>query len=158
MGIKIYTDGSSRGNPGNGGYGVVMIFGPHRKEISEGFRLTTNNRMELMAVISGLKELKRFDIEVDLYTDSKYVCDSVEKGWIWNWQKTGFKGKQNADLWKEFIPIYKKVKLKIHWIKGHAGHKENERCDELATKAADSKDLKIDYGYEEKDHESKLFE
>lgn len=146
--IKIYTDGSSRGNPGPGGYGVVLIAGQHRKELSEGFRLTTNNRMELLAVIVALKSLKRQDLDVHIFTDSKYVCDAVEKGWVFNWQKKGFKDKKNVDLWKEFLLLYKKFKIKFHWVKGHNGHIENERCDQLATLAADQQPFSIDQPFE----------
>jgi ribonuclease HI len=105
--VTIYTDGSAIGNPGPGGYGVVLKYGNHRKELSEGFRRTTNNRMELLAVIAGLEALKREGLEVTIWSDSKYVVDAVEKGWLWNWLKKGFKGKKNVDLWRRFIPIYK---------------------------------------------------
>ncbi len=148
MKVTIYTDGSSIGNPGPGGYGVVMLAGKHRKEISEGFRLTTNNRMELLAVIKALEELKRSDIEIDIITDSKYVRDAIEKGWVFNWQKKGFKDKANPDLWKRFLVLYPKFKVKFHWVKGHAGNKENERCDELATTEARNKPKNVDDGYE----------
>lgn len=146
--IRIYTDGSSRGNPGPGGYGIVMMAGNHRKEMSRGFRMTTNNRMELMAVIEALKSLKRHDLPVDVFTDSKYVCDAIEKGWVFNWQKKGFKDKKNPDLWREFLRIHNNYKLRLHWVKGHNGHPENERCDFLATEAAQGKNLEIDEGYE----------
>lgn len=146
--IVIYTDGSSRGNPGPGGYGVVMKYKQHRKELSKGFRKTTNNRMELMAVIAGLKALKEEGKDVLIYSDSKYVVEAVEQGWIWGWQKKGFKGKKNPDLWRLFIDVYKKHKVKFKWVKGHAGVPENERCDELAVMAAESGDLIPDQGYE----------
>jgi len=146
--IRIYTDGSSRGNPGPGGYGIVMMAGNHRKEMSRGFRMTTNNRMELLAVIDALKSLKRHDLPVDVFTDSKYVCDAIEKGWVFNWQKKGFKDKKNPDLWREFLRIHKNYKLRLHWVKGHNGHPENERCDFLATEAAQGTNLEIDEGYE----------
>lgn len=146
--ITIYTDGAAKGNPGPGGYGVVMIYKQHRKELSQGYRLTTNNRMELMAVIKGLEALKKPGSDVKIYSDSKYVVEAVEKGWIWNWQKKGFKDKKNVDLWLRFIPLYKLHKIKFFWIKGHAGIKENERCDELAVAAAEQPVLKIDEGYE----------
>lgn len=126
----------------------MMMAGNHRKEMSRGFRMTTNNRMELMAVIEALKSLKRHDLPVDVFTDSKYVCDAIEKGWVFNWQKKGFKDKKNPDLWREFLGIYKNYKLRLHWVKGHNGHPENERCDFLATEAAQGKNLEIDEGYE----------
>jgi ribonuclease HI len=146
--INIYTDGASQGNPGPGGYGVILSFGSKRKELSEGFRLTTNNRMELLAVIVGLQALKTADYPVTIYSDSKYVVDSVEKGWIWNWRKKGYKGKKNVDLWERFVPLYQRFKVKFVWVKGHAGHPENERCDELAVESAQSNNLKVDDGYE----------
>lgn len=146
--ITIYTDGAAKGNPGPGGYGTVMIYKQHRKELSEGFRLTTNNRMELLAVIKGLEELKVIGLPVQIYSDSKYVVDAVEKGWIWSWQKKGFKDKKNVDLWKRYIPLHLKFKPKFVWVKGHAGNIENERCDVLAVEAALSPGLKADIGYE----------
>ncbi len=150
--IIIYTDGAAKGNPGPGGYGTVMIATvngqPYRKELAEGYRKTTNNRMELLAVIKGLQALKQPGTEVKVYSDSKYVVEAVEKGWIWNWQKQGFKKKANVDLWQTFIPLYKKHKVKFQWVKGHAGIPENERCDQLAVAAAESGDLKVDVGYE----------
>jgi len=146
--ITIYTDGAAKGNPGPGGYGTVMIYKQHRKELSEGFRLTTNNRMELLAVIKGLEELKVIGLPVQIYSDSKYVVDAVEKGWIWGWQKKGFKDKKNVDLWKRYIPLHLKFKPKFVWVKGHAGNIENERCDVLAVEAALAPGLKADTGYE----------
>lgn len=145
----MYTDGSSRGNPGPGGYGTVLLFGPHRKELSEGYRKTTNNRMELLAVIKGLEALKKDGLEVLIYSDSKYVVDAVEKGWLWGWQKKGFKDKKNPDLWRQFIPLYKKQKVKFQWVKGHAGNPENERCDELAVDAALGGHLQVDAAFEQ---------
>ena len=130
--IEIYTDGSSRGNPGPGGYGIVMIYKDKRKELFQGYKLTTNNRMELLAVIKALEEVKTNKYKIKIYSDSKYVVESVEKGWIWNWQKKNFKNKQNVDLWKMFIPLYKKYDVKLIWVKGHDGNTENERCDFLA--------------------------
>ena len=130
--IEIYTDGSSRGNPGPGGYGIVMIYKDKRKELFQGYKLTTNNRMELLAVIRALEEVKTNKHKIKIYSDSKYVVESVEKGWIWNWQKKSFKNKQNVDLWKMFIPLYKKYDVKLIWVKGHDGNTENERCDFLA--------------------------
>jgi ribonuclease HI len=146
--ITIYTDGAASGNPGPGGYGALLKSGGHYKELSKGFRLTTNNRMELLAVIAALEELKIPGSEVEIYTDSKYVCDSIEKKWVFNWQKTGFKKKKNVDLWKLFLNVYPKHSVKVHWIKGHSSIPENERCDQLAVKASQYKDLEIDFGYE----------
>ena len=148
--LHIYTDGASRGNPGNGGYGIVLLWGDKKKEISGGFRLTTNNRMELMAVIVALKSLTKKDIPLTIYTDSKYVVDSVEKKWLNAWIKNDFKGgKKNKDLWLEFYVLSKDFKIKFHWVKGHADNPYNNRCDELATVAADNKaHLHIDHFYE----------
>ena len=146
--ITIYTDGAAKGNPGNGGYGTVLMYKNHRKELSEGFRMTTNNRMELLAVIKGLEELKVEGIPVTIYSDSKYVVDAVTKGWIWNWQKKGFKDKKNVDLWKKYIPLHLKYKPRFVWVKGHAGNVENECCDRLAVAAAESGQLQVDRGYE----------
>jgi len=146
--IVIYTDGSSRGNPGPGGYGTVMKYKEHRKEMSQGYRKTTNNRMELLAVIIGLESLKVEKAKVKVYSDSKYVIDSVEKGWLWNWIKKDFKGKKNKDLWLRFANIYKKHYVTFQWVKGHAGIPENERCDQLAVEAAESSDLLVDDGFE----------
>lgn len=136
--IKIYTDGSAKGNPGNGGYGIVMKFNEIVKEFSQGFRMTTNNRMELLAVIVALEKLKTNKIPVHVYSDSKYVIDSIEKGWVFNWVKKNFKGKKNEDLWKRYLLLHPKFDLTFHWVKGHAGHLENERCDTLAVNAADN--------------------
>jgi ribonuclease HI len=146
--ITIYTDGAAKGNPGNGGYGTVLMYKNHRKELSEGFRMTTNNRMELLAVIKGLEELKAEGIPVTIYSDSKYVVDAVTKGWLWNWQKKGFKEKKNVDLWKKYIPLHLKYKPRFVWVKGHAGNLENECCDRLAVAAAESGQLQVDRGYE----------
>jgi ribonuclease HI len=146
--ITIYTDGSSRGNPGPGGFGTVIKKGTRRKEISGGFRLTTNNRMELLAVIVGLEALLKPDLAVTVYSDSKYVVDAIEKRWVFGWVKKNFKDKKNPDLWKRFLKIYPKHKVKMVWVKGHAGNPENECCDLLATEAADGINLKIDSGYE----------
>lgn len=148
MQINVYTDGAARGNPGPGGYGVVMVSGTHRKELSAGYKLTTNNRMELMAIIAALEAMKMQGTFITVYTDSKYVCEAVEKGWVFNWQLKDFKGKKNADLWKRFLQLYPKQHITFRWIKGHAGHKENEYCDKLATTAADGHNLLIDEGYE----------
>lgn len=145
--ITIYTDGAARGNPGPGGYGIVMLSGQHRKELSEGYQLTTNNRMELLAVIVALETLKIPGSEVTIYTDSKYVADAVEKGWVFNWVKKRFKGKKNPDLWLRFLEIYKKHHVKFVWVKGHANNQLNERCDRLAVDASFGSDLKEDRGY-----------
>lgn len=145
--ITIYTDGASRGNPGPGGYGVVLKYKKHRKELSAGFKKTTNNRMELLAVIVGLEALKEEKLPVTIYSDSKYVVDAVDKGWLWNWVKKDFKDKKNKDLWKRFIPAYKKQKVKFKWVKGHAGNPENERCDALAVAAAQGNRLLEDRGF-----------
>lgn len=148
--IVIYTDGSSRGNPGPGGYGVVLMSGNLKKELSKGFRKTTNNRMELMAVIAGLEALKKPKLNVTIYSDSQYVVKAVEEGWLNNWLKTNFaKGKKNKDLWLRYYELSKTQNLKFVWVRGHADNMFNNRCDELATSAADSNDLDIDYGYEE---------
>ena len=149
MKINIYTDGSALGNPGPGGYGIVMKSGSHLREISQGFRLTTNNRMELLAVIKGLEALTRDGLDVTVYSDSKYVVEAVEKGWLWGWVKKGFKNKKNPDLWQRFIPAFKKHKVKFKWVKGHAGNRENERCDQLAVQSAESPNLQFDHGFEE---------
>jgi ribonuclease HI len=150
MVIDIYTDGSSRGNPGNGGYGIVLTSGNFRKELSAGYRLTTNNRMELLAVIVALQQLKKPNMQVNIYTDSKYVCDAIEKKWVFGWKQKNFAGKKNGDLWNEFLKIYAQHQVKMHWVKGHAGHPGNERCDVLATEAADDKtNLLIDVVYEQ---------
>ena len=148
MNIIIYTDGSAKGNPGKGGYGVVMIFGNHRKEISEGFELTTNNRMELLSVIVALENLKKQNLDVVIYSDSKYVVSAVEKKWLFGWEKKNFSNKKNSDLWIRFLKIYRKHKVRFVWVKGHSNIKENERCDQLAVKAAESKHLKKDVWYE----------
>jgi ribonuclease HI len=145
--ITIYTDGASRGNPGPGGYGVVLISGNHRKELSKGFTLTTNNRMELMSVIVGLEALKKEGSQVTIYSDSKYVVDAVEQKWVFGWEKKAFKGKKNEDLWRRFLKIYRRHHVKFVWIRGHANNKENEICDQLAVAAALSGNLYPDAGY-----------
>ncbi len=147
--INLYTDGSSRGNPGPGGYGVVLSCGPHRKELSGGFRSTTNNRMELLAVIVGLEAIKRQNAQVNVYSDSSYVVKAVNEGWLSNWLKKGLHKQKNADLWERFLVISRKHQLRFFWIKGHAGHPENERCDQLATTAAMSDSLAVDEWFEE---------
>jgi ribonuclease HI len=148
MKVLVYTDGASRGNPGPGGYGIVMMAGKHRKELSQGYRKTTNNRMELLAVIVALESMKKPNLEIAVYTDSKYVVDAIEKKWVFGWQKKNFKGKANEDLWRRLLNVYPVHRVKFNWVKGHAGHPLNERCDELATLAADEGLLKIDQAYE----------
>jgi len=146
--ITIYTDGAARGNPGPGGYGIVLISGKFRKEMSEGYKHTTNNRMELLAVIVALETLKIPGSEVTVYTDSKYVADAVTLGWVFNWVKKRFKDKKNPDLWLRFLEIYKKHNVKFIWVKGHANNPLNERCDELAVAASMQTNLKEDTGYQ----------
>lgn len=145
--ITIYTDGSSLGNPGPGGYGAVLLAGPHRREMSQGYQLTTNNRMELLAVIVALEALKRDGLDVTIYSDSKYVIDSVQKGWIYGWMRKGFAGKKNADLWRRFLRIFARHNVRFVWVKGHNNNIENERCDLLATTAARGENLLEDTGY-----------
>ncbi len=149
--INIYTDGSSRGNPGPGGYGIVMehLQTGYIKEFSQGFKKTTNNRMELMAVIEALKKIKKTDSNVVVYTDSKYVSDSVEKKWVFKWKNNNFKNKKNIDLWTEFLNIYPNYTMKFIWIKGHNNHPQNERCDYLAVEASKKSNLMIDEDYEQ---------
>lgn len=156
--VIIYTDGAATGNPGPGGYGVVLLSSHHRKELSDGFRLTTNNRMELLAVIIGLEAIKKPGIEITIYSDSKYVVDSVEKGWVFGWEKKSFAKKKNPDLWKRFLTIYRQHKVKFIWIKGHANNPENERCDQLAVAAAASKNLAVDSYYESIKESEALFD
>jgi ribonuclease HI len=146
--ITIYTDGAASGNPGPGGYGAILKSGGHYKELSGGYRLTTNNRMELLAVIVALEELKIQGSETEIFTDSRYVCDAIEKKWVFDWEKKGFKKKKNVDLWKRFLKVYPKYQVKIHWIKGHSSIPENEKCDQLAVSASKSTQLEIDYEYE----------
>jgi len=148
--IHIYTDGAAKGNPGPGGYGVVMelVGQPYRKEFYEGFRLTTNNRMELLAVIVGLEKLKNPGMSVLVVSDSKYVIDSVVKGWVFGWEKKGFTGKKNPDLWMRFLKIYRQHKVDFKWVKGHNAHPQNERCDQLAVMASALPKLNIDAFYE----------
>ena len=155
--IELYTDGASSGNPGPGGYGAILRSGKHYKEISAGYRKTTNNRMELMAVIAGLEQIKTPGQQVMVYSDSKYIIDSVEKKWVFGWVSKGFAGKKNKDLWLRFLSIYKLQQVKFTWVKGHAGHPENERCDELAVMAAKSKDLLIDTVYETENQKLDIF-
>ncbi len=146
--VEIYTDGASKGNPGKGGYGIILKYGKHEKEISQGYRHSTNNRMELLAVIVGLEKLKKDGLDVVITTDSKYVVDAVEKGWVFGWEKKNFKGKKNPDLWKRFLKIYPKHNVTFNWVKGHNDHPYNERCDVLAVEAAESDELLVDEEYE----------
>jgi len=148
--VHIYTDGAAKGNPGKGGYGVVMelVGSHHRKEFYEGFRHTTNNRMELLAVIVGLEKLKNPNMKVLVISDSKYVVDAVEKKWVFGWEKIGFKNKKNPDLWVRFLKIYRQHQVDFKWIKGHNNHPQNERCDELAVYASGLENLSIDTYYE----------
>ncbi|HZI53956.1 MAG TPA: ribonuclease HI [Chitinophagaceae bacterium] len=146
--ITMYTDGASRGNPGPGGYGAILISGDYRKELSQGYKLTTNNRMELMAVLAGLKALKKEGMKITIYSDSQYVVKAIEEGWLNGWIKTNFKGgKKNVDLWKEYYELSKKHTIRFVWVRGHANNPFNNRCDELATEAADGTDLLTDEGY-----------
>jgi ribonuclease HI len=149
--IEIYTDGASSGNPGPGGYGVILRSGNHYKELSEGYRKTTNNRMELLAVISGIESIKKTGQEIMVFSDSKYIIDSVEKKWVFNWVRTGFKAKKNKDLWLRFLTVYKLHQIKFTWVKGHNGHPENERCDELAVQASQQQNLLIDTFFEKEE-------
>ncbi|MDR2936106.1 MAG: ribonuclease HI [Rikenellaceae bacterium] len=145
--VAIYTDGSALGNPGKGGYGIVLLSGKFRKELSRGYTLTTNNRMELLAVIVGLEALKFEGCNVTIFSDSKYVVDPIEKGWLRNWVATGFKGKKNADLWQRYLAVAGRHNIRLVWVKGHAEIPENERCDRLAVAAANSGKLLDDHGY-----------
>ncbi|HLN20353.1 MAG TPA: ribonuclease HI [Bacteroidales bacterium] len=155
--VTIYTDGAASGNPGPGGYGVVMISGPHRLTKSGGYRLTTNNRMELLAVIVGLESLKKENCNVTVFTDSKYVADAVEKSWVFSWESKGFKKKKNADLWTRFLKAFRKHNVKFIWIKGHANIPENEECDRLAVAAYRNGNLIDDTGYVPDDKKNDLF-
>jgi ribonuclease HI len=154
--IKIYTDGSAKGNPGPGGYGTILKFNGQVKEISGGFRMTTNNRMELMALIVGLENLKTNKYPVEVYSDSKYVIDSIVKGWVFGWKTKGFKGKKNSDLWLRYLDLHPNYNLTFHWVKGHAGHPENERCDVLAVSAAENPPHEIDHVFEKNKEENLL--
>lgn len=155
--IIIYTDGAALGNPGPGGFGVVMMFGPHRKELSQGFQLTTNNRMELLAVIVALSNIKDKTIPIEVYTDSQYVCNAIEKKWLFGWHKKGYAKIKNPDLWKQFYILYQQFNIRFIWVKGHAGIKENERCDVLATTAAKEKPTERDTFYEKSQNDVTLF-
>ncbi len=138
MKVRIFTDGSAKGNPGPGGYGIVMQFQGKEKEFSQGYRLTTNNRMELLALIVALENMKTNAYPIEVYSDSKYVIEAITKGWLFTWNSKDFKGKKNADLWKRYLTLHPKFKLTFHWVKGHNGHEENERCDRLAVAAAEN--------------------
>ena len=155
--VQIFTDGAAKGNPGPGGYGVVMewVGKPYKKEFYEGFRHTTNNRMELLAVIVGLEKLKNPNTAVLVTSDSKYVVDAVQKNWVFGWEKKGFAGKKNPDLWMRFLKVYRKHQVEFHWVKGHNNHPQNERCDELAVMASQLDELSVDAFYEKE--EGKLF-
>jgi len=146
--ISVYTDGAASGNPGPGGYGVVMISDKHRKEFSTGYRRTTNNRMELLAVIAALEALKIEESEVIVYTDSRYVVDAIEQGWVFTWEKNRFKKKKNPDLWMRFLSVYRKHKVKFSWIKGHADNPENNLCDRMAVSASKNLNVMIDEYFE----------
>ncbi len=147
--LVIYTDGAARGNPGPGGYGAILMWGQQRKELSAGYRHTTNNRMELMAVIAALTALRRDGLHITIYSDSSYVVNAVEKGWLQNWLRTNFKGKKNADLWRRYAELAARHHIRFVWVKGHADNPLNNRCDQLATTAADGSDLQEDEGYTE---------
>ena len=146
--IYLFTDGAASGNPGPGGYGVILKCAGHVKEMSGGFRLTTNNRMELLAVITGLEAIRWDGADVEVWSDSSYVVKALTEGWLENWQRTGFKKKKNVDLWLRFLQVYPRHRVRFHWIKGHAGHPENERCDQLAVAAWKEGPLAEDTGYE----------
>jgi ribonuclease HI len=146
--IYLYTDGAAKGNPGPGGYGAILEYAGKQKELSAGYRLTTNNRMELLAVIAGLEAIKKPGWDILVVSDSRYVVDAVEKGWLQGWVKKGFKGKKNRDLWERYLKVARKHKVKFKWVKGHAGHPQNERCDQLAVLASEQRDLLIDKEYE----------
>ncbi len=153
--IYLFTDGASSGNPGPGGYGVILRYNNHEKELSEGFRKTTNNRMELMAVIKGLEALKKDGLNVIVVSDSEYVVNAIQKGWLKEWEKKGWKKVKNVDLWKRFLGLYQKHHITFKWIKGHSGHPENERCDLLAVEASQGPFLKEDIGYTSTSEKSK---
>lgn len=150
--LTMYTDGASRGNPGPGGYGTILFWGGHKKELSQGYKRTTNNRMELMAVIAGLRALKKEGLRITIYSDSQYVVKAWEQGWLKNWIATNFKGgKKNKDLWLQFYELAKKNTVRFVWVRGHADNVYNNRCDELATMAADGGNLLVDEGFGEGD-------
>ncbi|MDO4224984.1 MAG: ribonuclease HI [Bergeyella zoohelcum] len=159
MKIEIYTDGACSGNPGKGGYGVLMrVSGTdYEKTFSQGFRKTTNNRMELLAVIVALEQLKNSGHDIHIYTDSKYVADAINKNWLYGWIKKNFKGVKNPDLWQRFYPLFRLHNPIFHWIKGHAGHLENEKCDQLAVSASKSQNLQVDSFFENSKSDEGLF-
>jgi len=157
MSVEIYTDGAAKGNPGSGGYGVVLLSGKLRKELSGGYRLTTNNRMELLAVIIALEALKNKSESVIIYSDSKYVVDAVEKKWVFGWEKTNFNKKKNPDLWIRFLKIYRQHSVVFKWVKGHSDNKENNRCDFLAVEASEGASLEVDAWYEKSQENNSLF-
>ncbi|MEN9700424.1 MAG: hypothetical protein RLZZ301_1622 [Bacteroidota bacterium] len=146
--IMVFTDGSSRGNPGPGGFGAILAFGSKKLELSQGFRKTTNNRMELLAVIVALEHIKNRNYPVVVHSDSKYVIDSITKRWVFGWQKKNFAGKKNQDLWMRYLKLHAEFKLEFVWVKGHAGHPENERCDQLAVEAATTSAHRVDSWFE----------
>jgi len=155
--ITIFTDGAAKGNPGQGGYGVVLQTDKYKKELSAGYKLTTNNRMELLAVIKGLEVLKYKGSYVVVYTDSKYVADAVNKGWVFDWERKAFRKKKNSDLWKRFLKMYRSHNVTFRWVEGHSGIQGNERCDQLAVEASERNDLLEDKGYLEENEGGKLF-
>lgn len=157
MRVAIYTDGAAKGNPGKGGYGIVLLSGKLRKELSKGFRLTTNNRMELLAVIVSLETLKKKPESVIIYSDSKYVVDAVEKKWVFGWEKTNFNKKKNPDLWIRFLKIYRQHNVTFKWVKGHSDNAENNRCDFLAVEASEGASLEVDVWYEKSQDKNSLF-
>ncbi len=149
--VTIYTDGACSGNPGPGGYGALLVSGRHRREISGAYRLTTNNRMEIMALIEALKRLK-YRCDIAVYTDSQYLANSINKGWARKWRANGWKRNakdkaENPDLWAELLDLLDQHVVEVHWVRGHAGHEENELCDRLAVAASQQKDLPDDPGY-----------
>jgi ribonuclease HI len=156
--IEIFTDGAAKGNPGPGGFGTILRYKGKEKEFSQGFKRTTNNRMELLALIVGLEALTSDQYPIKIYSDSKYVVDSIAQGWVFGWQKKGFKDKKNPDLWLRYLKLHAKFKkIEIFWIKGHNGHSENERCDVLAVNAAESQNLIVDTFFEESEQKNELF-
>lgn len=155
--IYLYTDGAASGNPGPGGWGAVLVCGGHRKEMSGGFRRTTNNRMELLAVIKGLEAIRWQNATVEVWSDSQYVVKALTEGWLENWIRKDFKKVKNPDLWQRFVPLYRAHKVSFHWLKGHAGHPENERCDKLAVAAYSQAELPEDEGYVIETEENTIF-
>ena len=157
--INIYTDGAAKGNPGPGGYGVILEYNGIQKEMSEGFRLTTNNRMELLAVIVGLENIKQKGYKIKVFSDSKYVVEAINQKWVFKWEKINYKKKKNSDLWKRFLKIYREHNVTLHWVKGHSGHVFNEKCDQLAVSATTKTKLAIDVNYEQiKNSSNTLFD